>query len=802
METLNEENTKLRYITPALQKAGWDLEHISCEDYFFSDGKISINNGQAARVNQGNKTDYQLCWPDTNQPLAVVEAKDYQKPPSYGLQQAIEYATILDIDFAYSSNGQAFVEHDMTTGKERELALDDFPSPEALLERHNIAHGLSKEQAQETNTPYYYSHESITPRYYQRIAINRVTEAVAKGQKRMLLVMATGTGKTYTAFQIVWRLKKAGLVKKVLYLADRNVLLDQTISGDFKPLNSVTTKVQGKNLDSAYEVFFSSYQQLVDEDKNNKCAPQPYEQLDANFFDLIIIDECHRGSARADSSWRCILEYFNSAIQLGMTATPKETEEVSTHDYFGDALYTYTLKQGIEDGFLAPYRVQRIFLDIDKFGFIPEQEQLDDRGQVIEQREYVQKDINRNIVFTQRDTTVAKNITAYLKHEGRFQKTIVFCEDIDHAERMRQALVNENSDIVCEHPDYIMRCTSGVHNVASILDKFMDVDEQFPTILTTSKLLTTGVNCKTCECIVLDNSFGEQGMTEFKQIIGRGTRIKEDRGKMFFTVLDFKDATRLFADPAFDGDPPVVMPASVDPNNPDDSDNPYDPDNPDDPDNMSPFTDPPYDDDLTGNNDEDDPDTDTPHKPRTKYYVSSVEVEVIGKQVQYYWMGSLHTESLADYTKKSVHKHYSTLDDFIQKWNSQDKKAAICAELEKQGVFLEQLRAQTGRDDLDDFDLICHIAYDVPAMTRKERAQAVRESGYLEQFSEKARAVLDALLDKYASAQIKDLDDIEILKLKEFQEIGSVPNIVKIFGGKDQYLRAAQSLENELYRAA
>lgn len=775
MPPINEENTKLRYITPALQKAGWDLDHISCEDYFFTDGKIAISNGQGSRVNQGNKTDYQLCWPDANQPLAVVEAKDYQKTVGHGLQQAIEYALILDVDFAYSSNGKAFMEHDMTTGKEREIPLDEFPSPEDLWNRHCAAHGFSTEQAEKIAEPYYYSYESITPRYYQRIAINRVIEAVAKGQRRMLLVMATGTGKTYTAFQIVWRLREAGLARKVLYLADRNVLLDQTISGDFKPLNSVTTKVKGKSLDSAYEVFFSSYQQLVDEDKDDPEEHQPYEQLDPGFFDLVIVDECHRGSARADSSWRRILEYFDSAIQLGMTATPKETKDVSTHNYFGDALYTYSLKQGIEDGFLAPYRVRRIHIDVDKFGFVPQAGQVDDRGQEIEQREYTQKDINRNIVFTQRDAVVARRVTEYLKREGRFQKTIVFCEDIDHAERMRQALVNENADVVQEHPDYIQRCTGDVRGVSSILDKFMDVDERFPTIVTTSKLLTTGVNCKTCQCIVLDNSFGEQGMTEFKQIVGRGTRIKEDRGKLFFTVLDFKDATRLFADPGFDGDPPVVyQPEDEDPSKKEED---------------HPNTDPP----KTPSG---------PSEPRFKYYVSSLEVEVIGEQVQYYWMGSLHTESLVDYTKKSMHKQYSTLDDFINRWNSEDKKAAICEELEKQGVFLQQLRDQTGRDDLDDFDLICHIAYNVPAMTRKERAQAVRNSGYLDQFSDAARAVLNALLDKYASAQIQDLDDMEILRLKEFQAIGSVPAIVRIFGGKDQYIRAAQALENELYRMA
>ncbi len=778
MANLNEENTKLRYITPALQKAGWDLDHISCEDYFFTDGKIAIAGNTGSRVNRGNKTDYQLCWPDVNHPLAVVEAKDYQKTVGHGMQQAINYASILDVDFAFSSNGHAFMEHDMTTGKEREIPLTEFPTPEDLWKRHCEAHGFTKRQAEETNTPYYYDYESITPRYYQRIAINRVVEAVSKGQKRMLLVMATGTGKTYTAFQIVWRLRKAGLVKKVLYLADRNVLLDQTISGDFKPLNRVLTKVQDRTLDSAYEVFFSSYQQLVNEDKNDPTAPQPYEQLDPGFFDLIIVDECHRGSARADSSWRRVLEYFHSAIQLGMTATPKETEEVSTHNYFGAPLYTYSLKQGIEDGFLAPYRVERIHIDIDSFGFTPKAGQVDDKGQEIEQREYTQRDINRNIVFTQRDKLVSQRITEYLKNEGRFQKTIVFCEDIDHAERMRQALVNENYDVVQEHPDYIQRCTGDVRDVSATLDKFMDVDERFPTILTTSKLLTTGVNCKTCQCIVLDNSFGEQGMTEFKQIVGRGTRIKEDKGKLFFTVLDFKDATRLFADPDFDGEPPVVLTPN---GTGSESGGNAVPINGTSGTNFTP-TEPPE-----------------PHK---KYYVSETEVNVIGEQVQYYWMGSLHTESLVDYTKKNMCKQYSTVEDFLIKWNSEKSKTSICKELEKQGVFIEQLRDQTGRYDLDDFDLICHIAYDVPAMTRKERAQAVRDSGYLDRFSEMARSVLEELLRKYATTQIKDLDDIAILRLKDFQIIGSVSSIVKAFGGKEQYIHAAQDLEKELYLMA
>lgn len=772
MTSLTEETTKLRYITPALQNAGWDLDHISCEDYFFTDGKIAIDGGTGKRVNKGNKTDYQLCWPDANQPLAVVEAKDYQKTVGHGLQQAIDYAMILDVDFAYSSNGHAFMEHDMTTGKERQISLDEFPSPDDLWSRHCAAHGLTVEQAEEIKTPYYYDYDSITPRYYQRIAINRVVEAVAKGQDRILLVMATGTGKTYTAFQIVWRLRKAGLKKKVLYLADRNVLLDQTISGDFKPLNSVTTKVQGKKLDSAYEVFFSSYQQLVDEDKQDPDAPQPYEQLDPDFFDLVIVDECHRGSARADSSWRRVLRYFKSATQLGMTATPKETKEASSSNYFGEPVYTYSLRQGIEDGFLAPYRVKRIHLSVDDYGFIPEEGQLDDNGELIEHREYTQKDINKNIVFTKRDTLVAQEVTKYLKAEGRFQKTIVFCVDIDHAERMRQALVNENADVVQEHPDYIQRCTGDVHGVEKILDKFMDDDETFPTILTTSKLLTTGVNCKTCRCIVLDNTFGEQGMTEFKQIVGRGTRIKESKGKLYFTVLDFKNATRLFADPGFDGDPPVI----------------YDPP------------------DTPGGGDDPEPPIiiDPPEPPAgtVKYYVSDLDVEVTGEQVQYYWMGKLHTESLVDYTRKNMRNQYSTLDDFIKKWNSEDRKAAICEELEKHGVFIEQLRDQTGRDDLDDFDLLCHIAYDVPAMTRKERAQAVKDSGYLDQFNEAAKKVLEALLDKYATAQIRDLDDISILQLKEFQRIGSVPKIVKMFGGKEQFLHAAQALENELYRMA
>lgn len=771
MANLNEETTKLRFITPSLQAAGWDLENISCEDYFFSKGKVVIDDGIGRRLGKGNKTDYQLCYPDSNMPLAVVEAKDYQKSLGAGLQQAIDYAVILDVDFAYSSNGRAFKEHDLTTGKERDIPLDQFPSPEELWKRHCIAHGLDKRESEEVKTPYYYEYGSITPRYYQRIAINKVVEAVSKGQDRILLVMATGTGKTYTAFQIVWRLREAGLKKKVLYLADRNILLDQTISGDFKPLKSVTTKVKNRKLDSAYEVFFSSYQQLVNDGDETPDAPQPFEQFSRDFFDLIIVDECHRGSAKADSSWRKILDYFNTATQIGMTATPKETKNISTTDYFGDPVYTYSLKQGIEDGFLAPYRVKRVQLDIDTFGFIPEPGQTDDYGQLIEEREYAQVDINRSIVFTERDKAVAEHITDFLKHEDRFQKTIVFCEDIDHAERMRSALVNENSDIVKEHPDYIQRATGDVHGVEGIVDKFMDVDETFPTILTTSKLLTTGVNCKTCKCIVLDNSFGEQGMTEFKQIVGRGTRIKEDKGKLFFTVLDFKNATRMFADPDFDGEPPIVY-------------------------------DPPTHPELENYVIVDPPEPPNEIKERLKYYVSSIPVEVIGEQVQYFWNGSLHTESLVDYTKRNMRGQYATLDDFLSKWNSNEKKAAICEELEKQGIFLEQLRKQSGRDDMDDFDLICHIAYDAKPLTRSERANNVRKRGYLHQFSEAAQQVLDALLDKYATASIRDLDDMKILQLPEFKQIGSPAQIVKIFGGKEQFLRTAQALENELYRAA
>jgi len=772
MAGLTEETTKVRFITPAIVDAGWDLEHISCEDYFFTEGKVVIDGKDGKRVKEGNKTDYQLCFPSPNQPLAVVEAKDYQKSVGHGLQQAMEYAAILDVDFAYSSNGHAFMEHDMTTGAEREIPLGEFPSPQELWERHCKAHGLTEKEAEEVKTPYHYDYGSMTPRYYQRIAINRVVEAVAKGQDRILLVMATGTGKTYTAFQIVWRLREAGLKRKVLYLADRNVLLNQTISGDFKPLNDVTTKVRNRKLDSAYEVFFSSYQQLVLEDDDSAALPQPYEQFSPDFFDLVIVDECHRGSVRADSSWRRILNYFKPATQLGMTATPKETKNVSTTDYFGEPVYTYSLKQGIEDGFLAPYRVQRVHLDVDVTGFIPEEGQVDAHGQLIAQREYVQGDINRTIVFGQRDEAVAEHVTDYLKREGRFQKTIVFCEDVEHAERMRTALVNANQDIVQEHHDYVQRCTGDVHGVDKILDKFMDVDETFPTILTTSKLLTTGVNCKTCKCIVLDNSFGEQGMTEFKQIVGRGTRIKEDKGKLFFTVLDFKNATRMFADPDFDGDPPVVYDPPAGPVGPPAPPNLVDP-----------------------------PGGDGP-EPRVKYYVMSLPVEVIGEQVQYYWNGSLHTESLVDYTRKNMRGQYGTLDDFIKKWNSEDKKAAICDELEKQGVLLEQLREQVGREDMDDFDLICHIAYDAKPLTRAERANNVRKRGYLHQFSDAARQVLEALLDKYATAQIRDLDDIKILQLAEFKKIGSPSQIVKIFGGREQYLKAAQALENELYREA
>lgn len=777
---MNESDTRLKLIDPAMKDAGWDPQKQIFTEYYFTDGEIIVRDKLHTRKSP-KKADY-LLMHKRDVPLAIVEAKDTNHTVEAGLQQAMGYAISLDVPFAYSTNGKGFAEHDFTTGKVRRLAMNEFPTPEELWERYRESRGIETERAEEVVTsPYYYEHGGNSPRYYQRNAVNRTIEAVAKGLNRILLVMATGTGKTYTAFQIVHRLREAGLAKKVLYLADRNILVDQTIDGDFKPLRKVVTKVEHRKLDPAYEVYFALYQQLVGTD-----GEEIFREFSPEFFDLVIVDECHRGSAADDSAWRKVLEYFDSAVQIGMTATPKETKGVSNIDYFGEPVYTYSLKQGIEDGFLAPYKVIRVKPNVDVYGWRPTAGAVDDNGELIDDRVYEKQDFDRELVIKERTEIVAKKITQFLKETDRYSKTIVFCVDIDHAERMRAALVNENSDIVKEHPAYIMRITGDSKEGKAKLDEFIDPDEKYPTIVTTSKLLTTGVNCKTCKLVVLDNLFGEQGMTEFKQIIGRGTRICEPYGKLYFTILDFRDASRLFADPAFDGEPvQIYEPAPDGPMVPDH-------DEPDAPPDVTPILDP-----------TDWPDDDPADAgQRIKYYVHGIPVNIASERVEYYsTSGELVTESLKDYTRKNIRGEYDSLDHFLIAWSAEDRKQAIIDELKERGVFLDELRKESGQEQMSDFDLICHIAYDQKPLTRSERANNVKKKGYLYEYTGLARDVLETLLDKYATSNLVDLDDTRVLDLEEFRKFGSPMKICKAFGGKKEFIYAAQTLENALYSA-
>lgn len=782
---MNESDTRLKLIDPAITKS-WDRDSQVFTEYYFTDGEIVVRGNLVMRKDK-KKADCLLMYAP-NIPIAIIEAKDTEHTVDAGLQQGMGYAESLDVPFAYSSNGKGFVEHDFLTGKERSLAMDEFPTPVELWARYSKARGLESQYSQEiVTTPYYQEHGGNRPRYYQCIAVNRTLEAVAQGKDRILLVMATGTGKTFTAFQIVHRLRQSTEVRKVLYLADRNILVDQTIDGDFKPLKKVTTKVTGRKLDSAFEVYFSLYQQLVGED-----GEEIFRAFDREFFDLIIVDECHRGSAAEDSAWRKVLEYFSCAIQIGMTATPKETEEVSNITYFGEPVYTYSLKQGIEDGFLAPYKVIRPKLNVDVYGYRTEEGTKDDRGELLPNRVFEKQDFDSEIVIKERCEQVAKKITQFLKETDRYSKTIVFCVDIEHAENMRRALVNENADIVKDHPTYVMKITGDDKEGKSQLDNFIDPDEKFPTIVTTSKLLTTGVNCKTCKVIVLDNKFGQHGMTEFKQIIGRGTRICEDYGKRYFTILDFRDASRLFADPDFDGEPVVIFDPPTDGPMTPPEDDPTDPGAGDGPDVI---IDPPV---------PEWPPVDPPDDPpgRIKYHVHGADVYVVSEIVQYYSSdGQLVTESLKDYTRKNILGEFDTLDRFLAAWNSEHKKQAIIDELRARGVFLDELRRESGQEQMSDFDLICHIAYDQKPLTRSERANNVKKKGVLYEYAGVAREVLEALLDKYATSNLVDLDDTHVLDLEEFRRFGNPMKIVAAFGGKQQYIQAVQKLEDELYVA-
>jgi len=705
----------------------------------------------------------------------------------------------LDIPYVYASNGDGFVEQNLITGEVKELKLEDFPSPEALYKRYRVDKGIDEAEEKVILEPYYYIPNYKTPRYYQRVAINRTVDAVAKGQQRVLVVSATGTGKTYMTFQIIYRLWKSGLKKKILFLADRNVLVDQTISGDFKPFGGKMTKVQKRNLDSSYEIYLALYQQLAGDD-----GEEAYLQFQPNFFDLIVIDECHRGSAKEESAWRKILDYFSSATHVGCTATPIETKEASSTSYFGEPIYEYSLKQGIEDGFLAPYKVIRIGLDKDLEGYRPEAGKVDKFGYEIEDREYNIKDFDRKIVIDDRTRVVAAKITEFLKKTDRFSKTIVFCVDIEHAERMRQALINENKDLYSKNEKYIMRITGDNDEGKAQLENFIDEEMKYPVIAVTSKLMTTGVDAKMCKLIVLENNINS--MTEFKQIIGRGTRLLEEYGKTYFTIMDFRNASRLFADPDFDGKPEVVI--DIDGDDPVNDPIP-DPELPIDEGDENPN---PGDDGGNGGISEEGGEYgpgDIPpfgegegeDKPR-KYYVGDITVKVLSERVQYVDKdGKLITESLIDYTKKNILQQYSRLDDFLRTWTTAEKKQAIIEELQDDGVLLDAVREELGKTELDDFDLICHIAYDKAPLTKKERAENVKKRHYLYKYSDTAQKVIEALLDKYANDGIKDIEDTKVLELKEFAQIGSPLKIVKAFGGKEAYQKAVQELENEIYYA-
>jgi len=802
---LTERDICTKYINPALQNAGWDMHSQVREEVSFTAGRIIVR-GRLHTRGKRRRADYVLSY-KKNMPIAIIEAKDNNHSLGDGMQQALAYSDALDAPFVFSSNGDGFLFHDRTGlfgQTEITLTLDEFPSPETLWELYCQHKGIHQNARQTIEQPYYDDGSGRTPRYYQTVAINRTVEAVARGQNRILLVMATGTGKTFTAFQIIWRLWKSKQKKRILFLADRNILVDQTKNNDFKPFGQAMTKVTNRTVDKSYEIYLSLYQAVTgSEDEQNI-----YKQFSPDFFDLVVIDECHRGSASVDSAWRQILDYFSAATHIGLTATPKETKEVSNIDYFGEPVYTYSLKQGIEDGFLAPYKVVRIDLDRDLQGWRPSKGQTDKHGELIEDRIYNQKDFDRTLILEKRTEVVAQKVTEFLSQTDPYQKTIVFCEDIDHAERMRQALVNQNPERVKESRKYVMRITGDEQEGKAELDNFINPEERYPVITTTSKLMTTGVDAQTCKLIVLDQRI--QSMTEFKQIIGRGTRINDDYNKHWFTILDFKKATELFADPAFDGDPvKVYVPGAGDPVNPDDEDAP------DTPEPGHGCSEEPegYEADPEAGWETDDPkggDTDGPGEGggtgggRTRYVVDNVEVTVIAERVQYLGPdGKLITESLKDFTRKKVKEQYATLTDFLKGWNQAERKQAIIEELAEQGVIWDDLIKDVSKKlgaEPDPFDVICHIVYDQPPLSRKERAEQVRKQNYFSKYKGASKQVLDALLDKYTDDGIEPIEDVKILTLAPFSQIGSLMELVDAFGGKPGYTEAVRDLEDELYR--
>ena len=758
---MTEEDIKLHYITPAIQ-AKWGLDRITMETKI-TDGRINLRGNITVRE-KPKKADYVL-YLHKNKPLAIVEAKDNNHTVSYGLQQAMTYALMQDIPFAYSSNGDGFTEYDFITGQERNIGLEEFPTPEELTGRLLAYKDYTPEEKKIVDEPYYFDAYSHEPRYYQRIAIDRTVEAVAKGQDRILIVMATGTGKTFTSFQIIHRLTKSGAKKKVLYLADRNVLIDQTMTQDFRPFKSKMTKIQNRKMDSSYEIYMTLYQQLVSPEDNE---PNPYTEFQPSFFDLIIVDECHRGSAREDSQWREILEYFSSATQIGMTATPKAVDGANNLDYFGKPIYTYSLRQGIDDGFLAPYRVTNSFISVDLTGYVAEEGDTDNDGLLMEPGFFDRKDFGRRLAIEKRRDIVARRITRMLKQIGRMTKTIVFCPDIEEAEAMRQLLTIYNADLCRKDHRYVMKITGDDYEGKKQLDNFIDVNEPYPTVVTTSEMLSTGVDCKTCGLIVIDKEI--QSMTEFKQIVGRGTRIREDKGKWHFEILDFRDATKKFFEPEFDGDP-----------------------------------EPPTGGGGGGARPPQPPTPPTPPQPPQvkKYHVDGEDIQIDKEYVSFLDAnGKLTKEKYTDFTRKRIRGKYPSLNDFLQKWTEAERKEAIVKELKEYDVLLDAIREQNpALAEADIFDIVCHVAFDQKPMSRRERANKVKKSDYFSQYGEKARQVLETLLDKYADSGVLELEDINILLTPQLAKFGKPQKIMKYFGGMDGYMSAVKSMENRIYAA-
>ncbi|EJY1965147.1 DEAD/DEAH box helicase family protein [Escherichia coli] len=799
LSNLTEADIITKCVMPAILNAGWDNTTQIRQEVKLRDGKVIVRGKVAAR--RTVKSADIVLYHKPGIPLAVIEAKANKHEIGKGMQQGIEYARLLDVPFVFATNGDGFIFRDATAAEgeclEKQITLDDFPSPAELWQKFCLWKGYTQAQLPVITQDYYDDGSGKSPRYYQLQAINKTIEAVSNGQNRVLLVMATGTGKTYTAFQIIWRLWKSKNKKRILFLADRNILVDQTKNNDFQPFGTAMTKVSGRTIDPAYEIHLALYQAITGPEEDQKA----FKQVAPDFFDLIVIDECHRGSASEDSAWREILDYFSSATQIGLTATPKETHEVSSTDYFGDPVYVYSLKEGIEDGFLAPYKVVRVDIDVDLQGWRPTKGQTDLNGEVIDDRIYNQKDFDRTMVIDERTELVARTITDYLKRTNPMDKTIVFCNDIDHAERMRRALVNLNPEQVKKNDKYVMKITGDDEIGKAQLDNFINPKKPYPVIATTSELMTTGVDAKTCKLVVLDQNI--QSMTKFKQIIGRGTRIDERYGKLWFTILDFKKATELFADERFDGIPEKVMDTTpeniADPES--DFEEKLEEISEHDDEQVTGVDEPPAPPYQVIDTDDVGPLPEEDEKKIRKFHVNGVAVGVIAQRVQYYDAdGKLVTESFKDYTRKTLLKEYASLDDFTRKWQDADRKEAIIHELEQQGIIWEVLAEEVGKD-LDPFDMLCHVVYGQPPLTRKERAENVRKRNYFTKYSEAAQAVLDNLLDKYADAGVQEIESIQVLKLKPFDSMGTLPEIIKTgFGDRNGYNQALSELENEIYQ--